>query len=113
MQSDAISILKGNWNNLGQVKLHLRGTPFQLKVWEALLKIPFGRAATYSTIAEAINQPKAVRAVGSMVGANPVAYLIPCHRVIKSTGVIGEYHWGSTRKTAILGWESGQLKEAV
>lgn len=110
-QSDALLALHPGESDLKQVKLHLKGTPFQLKVWEALLKIPFGRTGTYSSIAQTIEHDKAIRAVGSAVGANPVAYLIPCHRVIRSTGVIGEYHWGSTRKTAILGWESCQLEE--
>ncbi len=88
-------------------KIHVRvqGTNFQLKVWEALLKIPQGSVSTYQKIADSIQNPKAVRAVGTAIGNNPIAYLIPCHRVIKSTGAIGEYHWGSTRKKAILGWE--------
>jgi AraC family transcriptional regulator, regulatory protein of adaptative response / methylated-DNA-[protein]-cysteine methyltransferase len=88
-------------------KIHvwIQGTNFQLKVWEALLKIPQGSVSTYQKIAESIQNPKAVRAVGTAIGSNPIAYLIPCHRVIKSSGAIGEYHWGSTRKKAILGWE--------
>lgn len=97
-----------DWDNLNQVKLHLKGTPFQMKVWEALLRIPAGRLATYSSLAASIGSPKASRAVGSAVGDNPVAYLIPCHRVIRATGVLGDYHWGSTRKAAIIGWESGK-----
>ncbi|HXS36809.1 MAG TPA: methylated-DNA--[protein]-cysteine S-methyltransferase, partial [Flavipsychrobacter sp.] len=92
-----------DWHDIQKIKLHLKGTDFQLKVWEALLKIPTGKLTTYATIAERLNHPKASRAVGSAVGDNPIAYLIPCHRVIRSTGVIGEYHWGSTRKTAIIG----------
>ncbi|MFL9484402.1 methylated-DNA--[protein]-cysteine S-methyltransferase [Chitinophagaceae bacterium LWZ2-11] len=88
------------------VKLHLKGTPFQLKVWQALLQIPSGNLKTYADVADEIALPKAARAVGSAIGANPVAFLIPCHRVIKSTGVIGQYHWGTARKTAIIGWES-------
>lgn len=110
-QDNALLALHPGEKDLKQVKLHLKGTPFQLKVWEALLKIPFGRTDTYSSIARTIENDNAIRAVGSAVGANPVAYLIPCHRVIRSTGVIGEYHWGATRKTAILGWESCQLEE--
>ncbi len=85
--------------------LHLSGTPFQLKVWEALLKIPPGRLTTYSDIAGSLHRERASRAVGSAVGRNPVAYLIPCHRVIKKTGEIGEYRWGSERKSAMVGWE--------
>lgn len=111
LQSNALQVFYTGQNDLKEVKLHLKGTPFQLKVWEALLKIPSGRAATYANIANTIRHPKAVRAVGSAVGANPVAFLIPCHRVIRSTGVIGDYHWGTTRKTAILGWESCRGEE--
>jgi AraC family transcriptional regulator of adaptative response/methylated-DNA-[protein]-cysteine methyltransferase len=88
-------------------KLHLlvKGTNFQVKVWEALVKIPFGQLTSYQEIAEFIDSPKAVRAVGSAVGKNPVAYLIPCHRVIRKEGKIGGYHWGIERKQAMLGWE--------
>jgi len=108
LQQDALQVFTGNWHNLSQVKLHLKATPFQLKVWEALLKIPIGNVSTYSSVAQTIQAPKASRAVGSAVGANPVAFLIPCHRVIRNTGVIGQYHWGSARKTAILGWEGAR-----
>ena len=92
-------------------KIHVwvQGTNFQLKVWEALLKIPQGSVSTYQKIADNIENPKAVRAVGTAIGSNPIAFLIPCHRVIKSTGIIGEYHWGSTRKKAILGWEMAKV----
>jgi AraC family transcriptional regulator, regulatory protein of adaptative response / methylated-DNA-[protein]-cysteine methyltransferase len=92
-------------NATNKINLWIQGTNFQLKVWEALLKIPQGSVSTYQKIADSIQNPKAVRAVGTAIGNNPIAYLIPCHRVIKSTGAIGEYHWGSTRKKAILGWE--------
>lgn len=95
--------------NLPQLKLHLKGTPFQLKVWEALLKIPMGSLSTYGTIAKQINHEKASRAVGTAIGSNPIAYLIPCHRVIQSTGVFGGYMWNPTRKAAIIGWENAQL----
>lgn len=88
-----------------QIRLHLKGTPFQLKIWETLLKIPEGKLITYGEIANDINNPKASRAVGSAVGDNPVSYLIPCHRVIRSTGVLGEYHWGASRKKMMIGWE--------
>ena len=104
-----ISFFQQDWNNLSGIKLHLKGTSFQLKVWEALLKIPSGELSTYSSIASYIHTPKAFRAVGTAIGENPVAYLIPCHRVIKSTGIIGEYHWGSVRKTSMIGWEQSQL----
>ena len=82
------------------------GTNFQINVWKALLQIPSGHVSTYGTIAKLIGNPKASRAVGSAVGANPISFIIPCHRVIQSTGVTGNYRWGSTRKKAILGWES-------
>lgn len=85
--------------------LHLRGTNFQLQVWQALLKIPTGSLVSYGDLAALIGAPKASRAVGSAVGANPVAYLIPCHRVIQSLGVIGHYHWGPARKQAMIGRE--------
>jgi AraC family transcriptional regulator of adaptative response/methylated-DNA-[protein]-cysteine methyltransferase len=86
----------------------LRGSTFQLKVWEALLKIPEGRLASYDQIADAIGQPSASRAVGTAIGANPVGYLIPCHRVIKKTGLFGGYRWGADRKQAMLGWEAAR-----
>jgi AraC family transcriptional regulator of adaptative response/methylated-DNA-[protein]-cysteine methyltransferase len=106
LQQNALQIFNKDWTDLSKIKLHLKATPFQVKVWEALLKIPFGNVTTYSSIAASIDSPNASRAVGTAVGDNPVAFLIPCHRVIRSTGIIGEYHWGSTRKTAILGWEA-------
>lgn len=104
-QQAALQVFKNDGSDPDKIKLHLKGTPFQIKVWEALLKIPLGSVSTYSSVAASIESPKASRAVGTAVGDNPVAFLIPCHRVIRSTGIIGDYHWGSTRKTAILGWE--------
>lgn len=89
----------------------LRGSAFQLKVWEALLKIPEGQLASYDQIAEAIGQPTASRAVGTAIGSNPVGYLIPCHRVIKKTGLFGGYRWGSDRKQAMLGWEAARVDQ--
>jgi len=94
------------------VYLHVRGTNFQIRVWEALLKIPLGRAVTYGDIARHIGMPKAARAVGNAVGANPIPFLIPCHRVIRKTGVFGHYGSGPARKKAILGWESAQAQLA-
>lgn len=85
-----------------QIRLHLNGTSFQLSVWKALLEIPYGATTTYGDIAAKIHNPQACRAVGSAVGANPVAYIIPCHRVICSTGEIGNYHWGKEIKVAML-----------
>lgn len=91
-----------------QIKLHLKGTAFQLKVWEALLRIPEGKLLSYSDIADTIQQPTAQRAVGTAIGSNPVGFIIPCHRVIKSMGGIGEYRWGSSRKMAMIGWEAAR-----
>lgn len=105
IQQNALYIFTHDWSKLHQIKLHLRGTDFQLKVWETLLKIPMGQLSTYGSIAEQIKNPKASRAVGTAIGSNPVAFLIPCHRVIQSTGTFGGYMWGPTRKTAIIGWE--------
>lgn len=94
------------------IRLHLRGTPFQLKVWEMLLRIPMGGVSTYGALAKGIGNPKASRAVGTAVGDNPVSFIIPCHRVIRSTGIFGQYHWGASRKTAMLGWESARADAA-
>mgnify|MGYP003887966709 CR=1 FL=1 len=90
-----------------QEKMHLfvKGTNFQIKVWEALLKLPLGNVTTYQDIATQIQNPKAMQAVGSAVGSNHIAYLIPCHRVIRKDGVLGEYRWSATRKKSIIGWE--------
>lgn len=95
-------------NGHRSINVLVKGTNFQIKVWQALLKIPAGTAYSYEDVAQAIGQPSAARAVGGAVGANPIAYLIPCHRVIRKSGVIKEYRWGATRKKAILGWESAQ-----
>lgn len=89
-----------------KIRLHLKGTDFQLKIWETLLRIPEGQVTVYSDLAAAAGAPGAARAVGTAVGDNPVAYIIPCHRVIRKAGGFGEYHWGSTRKAAMLSWES-------
>jgi len=108
IQQNALYIFTHDWSKLNQIKLHLKGTYFQLKVWETLLKIPMGQLSTYGNIAKQINIPGASRAVGSAIGGNPVAFLIPCHRVIKSSGTFGGYMWGATRKTAIIGWEAAK-----
>jgi len=108
IQQNALFIFTQDWKDLSKIKLHLKGTPFQIKVWEALLKIPMGDVSTYSGIANTINNPNASRAVGTAIGDNPVAFLIPCHRVIRSTGDFGQYHWGSIRKTAMIGWEAAK-----
>ena len=109
IQQNALYIFTHDWTKLNQIKLHLKGTDFQLKVWQTLLKIPFGQLTTYGTIANKIENPNASRAVGSAIGSNPVAFLIPCHRVIQSTGMFGDYMWGSIRKTAIIGWEATRI----
>ncbi|MCB0191754.1 MAG: methylated-DNA--[protein]-cysteine S-methyltransferase [Anaerolineae bacterium] len=88
--------------------LVLKGTNFQIKVWQALLKIPSGAVVSYADIASTIGQPKASRAVGNAVSKNPIGYVIPCHRVIRKAGNIGDYHWGAARKQAMLGWESSR-----
>ncbi len=106
VQQNVLYIFTHDWSKLSQVKLHLKGTDFQLKVWETLLKIPMGQLTTYGNIAKQLQQPNAARAVGTAIGDNPVAFLIPCHRVIQSTGVFGQYHWGNTRKTVMIGWEA-------
>lgn len=92
--------------------LLMKGTNFQIKVWEALLKVPFGSVISYEGLAEMVGQPAAARAVGGAVGANQLAYLIPCHRVIRKSGVVKEYHWGPTRKKAILAWEAAHRNAA-
>ncbi len=112
IQQDALFIFNQDWSKQGEIKLHLKGTPFQIKVWETLLKIPMGEVSSYSAVAEKLNNPKAFRAIGSAVASNPVAFLIPCHRVIKATGEFGQYHWGSTRKTAMIGWEAAKTWNA-
>lgn len=109
LQQNALFIFQDDWRNLNEIKLHLKGTDFQLKVWESLLKIPMGKLMTYGHIADMIGNPKAYRAVGTAIGSNPVAYLIPCHRVIQSSGTLGGYMWGPTRKAAILGWEGAKI----
>jgi AraC family transcriptional regulator of adaptative response/methylated-DNA-[protein]-cysteine methyltransferase len=109
IQQNALFIFTQDWKKLEQIKLHIKGTDFQLKVWETLLKIPMGGLSTYGSIAKQIHNPTAARAVGSAIGSNPVAYLIPCHRVIQSTGLFGGYMWGEDRKTALIGWEAAKI----
>ncbi len=109
MQKDALRFFTNDWKDLKKIKLHLKATPFQLKVWQSLLQIPLGKVSTYKMTAEDIQLPNACRAVGTAIGSNPVAFLIPCHRVIKSSGLLGDYHWGSERKAAMLGWEAARI----
>ncbi|HVM89804.1 MAG TPA: methylated-DNA--[protein]-cysteine S-methyltransferase [Puia sp.] len=111
LQQNALYIFTQDWKKIHTIKLHLKGTSFQIKVWEALLKIPIGRLSTYSDIASTVESPKAARAVGSAIADNPIAFIIPCHRVIKSSGNFGQYHWGPNRKTAIIGWEATKVAD--
>jgi AraC family transcriptional regulator, regulatory protein of adaptative response / methylated-DNA-[protein]-cysteine methyltransferase len=108
IQQNALYIFTQDWSKINQVKLHLKGTDFQLKVWQTLLKIPLGQLTTYGAIAHKIDNPNSSRAVGTAIGSNPVAFVIPCHRVIQATGTFGGYMWGNTRKTAIIGWEGAR-----
>ena len=103
----------GMENTLDKAPLYLIGAPFQIKVWEALLRIPSGHVTTYSEIAEAIGSPRAVRAVGTAVGRNPISWLIPCHRAVRKSGGLGGYHWGLPVKRAMLAYESAQADHAM
>ena len=97
----------------GPVALDIRGTNFQIRVWEALLRVPEGALTTYAGLGRDLGMPKAARAVGSAVASNPVAFLIPCHRVIRSTGAFGNYRWGAARKMEMVGWEAAQAARRV
>lgn len=109
-QQNALLIFNKDNSQIEEVKLHIRATDFQFKVWENLLDIPMGKLATYGEIALKVGNSKASRAVGTAIGCNPVAFLIPCHRVIQSTGNLGGYMWGTTRKTAIIAWEAAKME---
>jgi AraC family transcriptional regulator of adaptative response/methylated-DNA-[protein]-cysteine methyltransferase len=106
----ALSFFKRDKSNPTAIQLHIKGTPFQLNVWQMLLTIPEGCLSTYGKIAQQIDNPKAYRAVGTAIGQNPVSFLIPCHRVIQTSGALGGYMWGLTRKEAIIGWEGAQFE---
>ena len=112
MQKSALIRIQHPEDRSGALHLHLKGSPFQVKVWEALLSIPPGRLATYGQLAAQTGSAGASRAVGTAIGANPVALLIPCHRVIQSNGMYGQYRWGSIRKKALIGWEAASLELA-
>jgi len=101
-----IFTLPAGRNSHPPLRAFVTGTAFQVRVWRALLQVPPGRLTTYGRMAEAVGNPAAARAVGTAVGQNPLAYLIPCHRVIRETGVVGDYRWGRIRKRAILAWET-------
>jgi AraC family transcriptional regulator, regulatory protein of adaptative response / methylated-DNA-[protein]-cysteine methyltransferase len=112
MHLSVLPFFNGDKENLLPVKLHLKGTVFQLKVWKALLKINPGELFSYAAVADEIGMPTATRAVGTAIGKNQVAYLIPCHRVIQSSGVFGNFRWGSTLKTALIGWEVAAMNRS-
>jgi AraC family transcriptional regulator of adaptative response/methylated-DNA-[protein]-cysteine methyltransferase len=101
----------GCWSAEQPVRLVLIGTDFEIRVWQALLRIPMGRAVTYADIARHIGHPAASRAVGSAVGRNPISFVVPCHRVLRGDGQLGGYHWGLTRKRALIGWETGRVAQ--
>lgn len=113
IHKQAVSFLQNPQNTLQPLQLHIKGTPFQLKIWNALLKIPLGSLTTYGDISHHIDNPKANRAVGSAVGANPISFIIPCHRVIRSNGELGGYHWGLDLKVAMIGWEASIIEPKV
>lgn len=102
-QSRALSVFTEEEKKI--IKLHIKGTDFQFQVWKALLEIPVGKVVSYREIANKVGRAKAYRAVGTAVGDNPVAFLIPCHRVVRSSGALGGYHWGLERKSALIEWE--------
>lgn len=101
------------WRAEEPLRIVLIGTDWEVRVWEALLKIPMGRLTTYSDIAGKMRSPKAARAVGTAVGKNPISFVVPCHRVVGKSGDLTGYHWGITRKHAILGWEAGRVSAAA
>jgi len=101
------------WRAEERLRVVLIGTDFEVRVWETLLKIPMGRAMSYSEIAAKVGAPKAARAVGAAVGKNPISFVVPCHRVLGKSGAITGYHWGLTRKRAMLGWEAGKMAAAA
>ena len=109
LHEHVINFFNDNLNEKTKIKLHLKASPFQLKIWEALLTVPFGSLVSYSQLADKVKLQKASRAVGNAVANNSVAYLIPCHRVIKANGIIGEYRWGFAKKAMLIGWEGAKL----
>ncbi|MDF3819863.1 bifunctional helix-turn-helix domain-containing protein/methylated-DNA--[protein]-cysteine S-methyltransferase [Leptospira sp. 96542] len=110
---DVLDFFNQSKDSLDTIRLHLLGTPFQIKIWETLLKIPEAKLMSYSQVANSVNKPNAQRAVGSAIAKNPVAYLIPCHRVIQSSGVFGEYHWDKNRKLTMIGWEANKQNSYI
>jgi len=103
----------GQWAADRPLRVVFIGSDFEIRVWETLLRIPLGKATTYSDIAQHLGKPAAARAVGTAVGKNPISFVVPCHRVLGKSGGLCGYHWGLTRKRAILGWEAGVLLRAA
>jgi AraC family transcriptional regulator of adaptative response/methylated-DNA-[protein]-cysteine methyltransferase len=101
------------WSREQPIRLVMIGTDFEVRVWQTLLKVPMGRAVSYTDIARHLSQPAASRAVGSAVGRNPISFVVPCHRVLRGDGSLGGYHWGLTRKRALIGWETGRMAAAA
>lgn len=110
LHQNAVKFLNPKLSTFSPIKLHLRGTVFQHKVWSSLLQIPEGNLKSYGDLAKTIEMPKASRAVGTAIGANPIAYIIPCHRVIQGNGNLGGYMWGIERKNALIAWENAKTK---
>ena len=110
LQKIALGCISNKWENIFNIPIHLHGTQFQQDVWAEVQKIPLGQTKTYKQIAEAIGRPKAVRAVWSAIGANPIAIIIPCHRVVSSDGSLGGYHWGIEKKIVMIEWEISQVQ---
>ena len=104
---------QGSMPNSTPTRLVLIGSDFEIKVWKTLMKIPIGRAVSYQHIARHLGQPTASRAVGSAVGRNPLSFVVPCHRVLRADGSLGGYHWGLTRKRALIGWETGKAQKST
>jgi AraC family transcriptional regulator of adaptative response/methylated-DNA-[protein]-cysteine methyltransferase len=98
-----------SWQPEQPVRVVLIGTDFEVRVWQTLLKVPLGRAVSYADVARQIGKPNATRAVGTAIGRNPISFVVPCHRVLRTDGGLGGYHWGLTRKRALIGWEAGQV----
>jgi AraC family transcriptional regulator, regulatory protein of adaptative response / methylated-DNA-[protein]-cysteine methyltransferase len=110
LHKDILHYFHPDNNKWPKINLQVQGSPFQLKVWKVLLQIPFGQVTNYKNIADQIEQPNASRAVGTAIGKNPIAYLIPCHRVVQTNGQLGGYMWGIKRKSAIIQWEQEAIR---
>lgn len=110
-QKAALAVFRRDWTDMPEIVLHMHGTDFQLKVWRSLLRIPMGSLTTYRRIATELGMPQAARAVGTAIGSNPISWLVPCHRVVRTSGELGGYMWGPTRKAAIMAWERGMVEK--